>query len=56
MGRMGKERGERVSINERASSVAFQLFLNWFLTMEPLRKIVPTPLLPSLQPPTHPQI
>ena len=44
MGGMRKERGERDLIKETASSLAFQLFLNLFLT---LTKFLPTPLLPS---------
>ena len=43
MGGMRKERGERDLIKETAS-LAFQLFLNLFLT---LTKFLPTPLLPS---------
>lgn len=44
VGGMEKERGERGLIKETASSLAFQLFLNLFLTMEPLTKFLPAPL------------
>ena len=53
---MGKERGERGPINEIASSLAFQLFLSLFLTMDPLTKLLPLPFFPGLDPQLSPQI
>lgn len=52
MGGMGKERGERGLIKQTASSLSFQLFLNLFLTTEPLTKILPPPLAPLVLTPS----